>query len=134
VRYILFCVLIGSSVPTIAGSNMEIEKQYSVTYNNCMNSGDAVRGVTPAMGACITAEMALQDRRLNIAYKNVMQRLSAPKKINLRSSERIWIKERDEQCQEEYASYEGGTMASLAYGTCVINETISRTMWLKKYK
>ncbi len=113
---------------------MEIEKQYSVTYNNCMNSGDAVRGVTPAMGACITAEMAYQDTRLNAEYKKVMQGLSATKKIKLRLSERVWIKERDEKCQEEYATYEGGTMASLAYGTCIINETISRTMWLKKYK
>jgi uncharacterized protein YecT (DUF1311 family) len=118
----------------LAAPKSEIEKRYSPTYDYCMNNGDAALGITPAMGACISAEHDVQDGRLNQAYKMVMQRLSASKKIKLRNSEKLWISQRDKDCKEERDSYEGGSMASLVWGTCMINATIKRTMWLEKYK
>jgi uncharacterized protein YecT (DUF1311 family) len=133
-KIILCCVCAGLAGTAFAAPKIDMEKFYSPAYNYCINNGDAGAGVTPAMGACISAEHDVQDARLNQAYKMVMQRLGTSKKARLRNSEKLWIKQRDKNCMKERDSYDGGTMASLVWGTCMIDATINRTMWLEKYK
>jgi uncharacterized protein YecT (DUF1311 family) len=117
-----------------AANTAEIEKRHTKAYDECLNNGDAARGVQPAMNACVALEYERQDGRLNQAYSMVMKRQSAAGKTKLRASQRIWIKQRDRICAAEEKEYEGGTMAPMIFHSCLINETIERTIWLEKYR
>jgi uncharacterized protein YecT (DUF1311 family) len=122
----------GSSASAVPYS--EIEKRHTKAYDECLNNGDAARGVQPAMNACVAMEYERQDGRLNQAYSMVMKRQNAAGKTKLRAAQRIWIKQRDRICAAEEKEYEGGTMAPMIFHSCLINETIERTIWLEKYR
>jgi uncharacterized protein YecT (DUF1311 family) len=133
-RIILVCAIITFAYSAIAKNSPEIEKRYSATYTHCMSTGDAALGVSPAMNACTWAEVELQERQLNRAYKQRMAKLGARQRTALRSDERRWIKLREKDCNAVYESHAGGSMAPLVYGTCMINTAIARTIWLEKYR
>lgn len=133
-RLTFLCALGAFVSPAAAMPIDQIEARYSAAFNECMGSGDAARGVTPAMLACISDEYKVQDTRLNQAYKMVTKRLNASRKAKLRESERQWIKTRDATCKQARDSYDGGSMAPIVWGTCRTNETIKRTMWLENYR
>jgi uncharacterized protein YecT (DUF1311 family) len=107
-----------------------VESAYSATYNHCMETGNAARGVTPAMAACIHAEHGRHDVKLNAAYKRAMARLSPAGRIKLRNDERAWIKRRDAHCAEEASS--GGTIDRINWPMCMLDETIVRTRQLDR--
>lgn len=116
-------------------TNAEVEKRYSAAFNTCVESGDAARGVTPAMAECIDAELDRQDARLNQAYKMVMERLPLKRKTALRTSQRKWIRTRDATCQRAYdAAGGGGTASGLEKLGCLTSETIRRTIFLERYR
>ena len=115
-------------------SHGKIEAQYSREYNQCMNSGEAAEGVTLGILNCNGTEIDRQDARLNQAYKMVMIRLNAAQKSKLRFLERAWVNRRDARCRHEAAPEEGGTLASIIYSGCILNETIARRQWLEAYK
>lgn len=95
---------------------------YSPTYKNCM---DKAGGVTSDMLDCSSAELSLQDTRLNLAYKNAMSALSDESKSRLRDAQRIWIKFRDADCGIYY-NLSGGTMDSLNGAGCELSMTQER--------
>ena len=111
-----------------------VEKRYSAAYNSCMNSGDAAHGVTSGIMDCNGAEIDLQDARLNQAYKMVMSRLDDQQKTVLRTSERNWIKSRDAACKKSVGDEEGGTLGTVMYSNCILDETISRTIYLENHR
>lgn len=109
---------------TICGlSNSALAKEnYSPTYHSCM---DKAGGVTYDMVECSSAELSLQDARLNLAYKNAMSVLSDESKSRLRDAQRIWIKFRDADCGIYY-NLSGGTMDSLNGSGCELSMTQER--------
>lgn len=111
-----------------------VEKRYSATFNGCMASGDAAQGITTGILDCYSPEITAQDARLNQAYKMVMARLNAARKATLRNSERAWIRTRDAQCSKAMDQYEGGSMGRIALASCMLDETIKRTIWLERYR
>lgn len=115
-------------------SRKAIEARYTEAYDTCLNTGDAAKGITPAMRACVSQELQRQDGRLNQAYVTVMKRLSNAKKSRLRTLQRAWIKSREKQCRAEADEYEGGTIAPQIYSGCLLDEAIIRTIWLENYK
>lgn len=115
-------------------TDAEVEKRYSAAFNTCLETGDAARGVTPAMAECIDAELDRQDARLNQAYKMVMGRLPQKRKTALRASQRKWIRTRDATCQRAYDAAGGGTASGLEKLGCLTSETIKRTMFLERYR
>lgn len=115
-------------------TNAEVEKRYSAAFNTCVESGDAARGVTPAMAECIDAELDRQDARLNQAYKMVIERLPLKRKTALRTSQRKWIRTRDATCQRAYDAAGGGTASGLEKLGCLTSETIRRTIFLERYR
>ncbi|WP_323157654.1 lysozyme inhibitor LprI family protein [Pseudomonas fulva] len=82
-------------------------------------------GVTYDMVECSSAELSLQDARLNLAYKNAMGVLSDESKNRLREAQRIWIKFRDADCSIYY-NLSGGTMDSLNGAGCELSMTQER--------
>jgi uncharacterized protein YecT (DUF1311 family) len=113
-------------------SRTAITARYTKAYDECMNTGDAAQGITPAMRLCVSQELDRQDARLNRAYAIVIRRQNVKGKTKLRTLQRVWIKERDTQCRAEADEYEGGTIMPQVYTGCLVDETILRTIWLEK--
>lgn len=129
----LLLLVAGLSTNGHAQTQKQIESRYSKDYQACLATGNAANGVTVAMMDCNDAEINRQDARLNQAYKMVMLRLNGSAKTTLRASERSWIGARDSRCARESASERGGSLENLIYSSCVLDETIKRTMWLEHY-
>ena len=124
----LCAVIIGSA----AARDSKLDSKYSKTYKICMSTGDAAKGVQPAMNSCAADEYNRQDKRLNVTYGNAIVKKSGKGKTALRVSQRKWIIVRDKNCAAEEKKYEGGSIAPLIYFTCMTDETIMRISWLEK--
>jgi uncharacterized protein YecT (DUF1311 family) len=111
-----------------------VQDRYTKAYTECINTGDAARGIQPAMTGCAGLEAERQDKILNTTYARVMSKRTKPAQAKLRLLQRGWIKQRDTTCRQEEAEYEGGTMAPMVFYTCLANESIKRTIWLERYK
>ena len=61
---------------------------------------------TLGMVTCVQAETTLWDQRLNLAYRELMQRSDAGQQQPLKVAQRLWIRYRDANCGF-YASAEG---------------------------
>ena len=103
----------------------------SPALDRCLNSGEAARGVTPAMAACFADDYKRADGELNRAYGAAMQRLSKRRKATLRTSQRAWIKRRDATCAAKLGP-DKGTIQQLNYPNCLAKETRARTAWIKR--
>jgi uncharacterized protein YecT (DUF1311 family) len=127
-------LILALTIAAPSAAKTDVEKRYTKAYDICMSSGDAARGVQPAMNDCASEEYARQDSRLNKVYVAKMGRQSAAGKTKLRGLQRGWIKTRDQKCIAEEKEYEGGSIAPLIFLTCKTNETIMRVMWLERYR
>ncbi len=100
---------------------------YSERFSACMeNSG----GVTVEMLDCIGDEHAVQDQRLNQAYKRLISQLSVSREHDLRAAQRLWIQYRDANCSF-YADPDGGAMASIRAADCGLGMTARRARELE---
>lgn len=106
------------------------EGPLSGTYSACMEKSG---GVTVAMQDCIADELALQDKRLNAAYKALMDKIPAKRKTQLRDAQRKWIAFRDGNCAF-YADPDGGSADRLAANECVVTATAQRAAELENLK
>lgn len=105
----------------------------STQLDRCLNSGDAAKGVTPAMSACFVDDYKRADARLNTVYKATMRRLPTSRQASLRASQRIWIGQRDRACPLDNDPG-AGTIEALNHPGCLAKETRKRTVWLTKYR
>lgn len=119
-----------STAPAGDPAAAAFEARYTPTYNSCLNSGEAAAGVTAAMAECIAAELKVQDDKLNFQYAAAMHRLPADEGVKLRDVQRQWIKDRDAKCRA--AANSGGTIDRLNGPSCLLDETILRTMDLER--
>jgi len=106
----------------------QVREQHSPALDACLNSGDAAKGVSVAMGGCFNAELKLQDDRLNAAYRSAMGKRDAAGKARLRAEERAWIKRRDADCR---AVAVGGTIDMVEIPACLLEATIRRRVTLQ---
>lgn len=65
------------------------------SYGECIKASG---GVVPEMQACIEDEFDYQDARLNNVYRRLLERSEESKKIELESSQKQWLAERDSKC------------------------------------
>lgn len=73
------------------------------------------------------------DEKLNGAYQRIIERLSAPRRGQLRLLERHWLARRKKECTAEADSYSTGSWWPVIYGECFDSRTIVRIEWLKKH-
>jgi uncharacterized protein YecT (DUF1311 family) len=111
--------------PTFTVAQVEAERTPALAQ--CLDSGAAARGVSVAMGGCVNAELALQDARLDAAYRKAMAQLDDAGRARLRAEELDWIRRRDSQCAEQAT---GGTIDMVDVPACRLDETISRRLTL----
>ncbi len=107
------------------------ERRLSAAYDACVKAAD---GVMPDLIQCTQEEHAQQDARLNQAYRMVMPHLSASRRTTLRTGQRAWIRERDRTCQRAWSDAGGGQASDLEQSSCLLRQTIARTMWLERYR
>ena len=112
-----------------AAAQTDVEGEYSAQYALCLNSGDAAKGVTPAMANCIHQELNRQDRRLNVAYAAAMKRRGSKGRAALRDVQRRWIRQRDADCAKTLT---GGTIDRLNQPGCHLSMTTRRAVELER--
>jgi uncharacterized protein YecT (DUF1311 family) len=99
-------------------------------YKKCM---DEANGITSEMHGCLADELARQDKMLNDTYKAVMDSMvSDAQKIKLRDAEREWIKRTATKCNAAGKESAGGSAEPLMIDDCYIQETETRTLYLRK--
>ncbi|MFZ4538668.1 lysozyme inhibitor LprI family protein [Propionivibrio sp.] len=102
------------------------DSMLSGTYNACMKEAVSM----PDMTDCAAGEAALQDKRLNVAWKVAIA--NTADKVVLRSAQRQWIKARDKQCAMVGDS--GGQNDALVAADCVASFTAKRAKELETIK
>lgn len=105
----------------------------SSQLDRCLSSGEAARGVTPAMSACFTDDFKRADATLNNTYKATMARLPRARQFKLRASQRAWIQQRDRQCPLDN-SPGAGTIEMSNHPACLARQTRLRTTWLSRFR
>ena len=77
-------------------------KGITTTFYTCI---DKAGTDTVAVGACLSAEKATQDARLNTTYKALLSKLNDKAKGKLIIAERTWLKLQDENGEFENSLY-----------------------------
>jgi uncharacterized protein YecT (DUF1311 family) len=103
-----------------------------MTRAQCLDSGDAHRGVMSAMFECEHIELTRLDVILNKIYKSARQTLTPAQSRQLQLLERRWITHRDQQCDAEQVET-GEQDGILMWYICQIQETEKRIQWLKSH-
>lgn len=91
------------------------------TYEKCVEAAESNGDIL----ACANDELEAQDARLNAAYKAAIS--STDDKDALRSAQRLWVKQRDEECAlEKYDQLASGMNAMIAATDCLAMVTTVR--------
>jgi uncharacterized protein YecT (DUF1311 family) len=131
-RNTLTCCLLSANVLLgvvhADSSSTEDINKLRPAYTDCLNKAAAVTAPTRE---CMNTELAYQNRRLNKAYKDLMDKLDASNKSKLLDDERTWIKYRDSICADVIYGIEQPELAGLG---CSVEETAERAtdleIWL----
>jgi uncharacterized protein YecT (DUF1311 family) len=81
-------------------------------------------GSTAEMVECLKAQTAQWDKRMTIAYQQVMKNAAAAQRDQLRAAQRLWIQYRDANCL--YYGMGEGTIARVDAGECLRRMTEAR--------
>lgn len=74
----------------------------------------------------------IRDAELLQTYLRLSATLDGKKKRRLLDDQAAWLRDREERCQKAVAEYEGGTMASAAYGALYLSMTVARNKVLEQ--
>lgn len=94
--------------------------------DNCKNPQSQL-----AMNTCAAKDYEREDARLNQNYRELVAKLDAERKSQLKEVQLAWIKFRDLQCEYDSAQYQGGTIYSLVHSSCLLQMTKQRNKDLK---
>lgn len=93
----------GSAAAAPAGSGL------SATFTSCR---DSAQGAV-AQAACLSAERARQDQRLNQVYKHLQTRLTGTSRTRLVAAQRAWLQSRTRDGELEAALYDDSQPGNL---------------------
>lgn len=113
-----FCV---SSYSAAAASN-------SGEYSKCLAKAEAV---DPVILECMESEYDRQDKRLNTAYKNLLNGLSGTRKKQLQDIQRLWLKYTEANCGFYYGD-SGGSLDRQISFQCSIDARAARATELER--
>ncbi len=86
-------------------------------------------GNTFQMVECLKGKTAQWDKRLNLAYQQVMKDASPKQQEQLRAAQRLWVQYRDANCL--YYGLGEGTIARIEAGSCMLSMTETRARELE---
>jgi uncharacterized protein YecT (DUF1311 family) len=105
------------------------QENLSAEYSKCIEQSGAT---DPGMLDCAVAEAERQDKRLNDAYKKLMNELKSERRIELQEAQRLWLKYTEAHCNL-YLDPDGGTAAKLAASECPVLAKASRAKELENF-
>lgn len=119
-----------AATPALAVDAARIEARYTPAFERCLESPDGQS--TAGMVQCAGAELEIQDRALNAAYRDLTSDMNARQKANLVKAQRAWIAFRDADCQARYDS-DWGTLSTITANMCMLRRTVERTIELEEF-
>ena len=131
-RLLLTLAALGAlaATPALAVDDAKIEARYSPGFNKCLESPDGQS--TAGMVQCAGAELEVQDRALNAAYRDLSSGMNARQKDNLVKAQRAWIAFRDADCAARYDP-DWGTISTINANMCMLRRTVERTIELEEF-
>jgi uncharacterized protein YecT (DUF1311 family) len=108
----------------------EAPKGITTTFYSCI---DKAGSDTIAIGACLSAEKATQDGRLNTTYKALLGKLKGKAKEQLVSAERAWLDSHNKNGDFEVSLYGDGSAADMQVTQNEIFRLCERANTLEKY-
>ena len=106
------------AAPALCGAEM-----YDAEYKRCEKAS------TAGIVQCVQDQAKQWDRRLNVAYKELMARSDTAQQMPLKAAQRLWIKYRDANCGF-YAAGEG-SISQIESAECLRAMTMQRTCELR---
>lgn len=103
------------------------ERPLRDSYYECATNND---GSVWDMQGCVETEFEYQDARLNVAYRDVMAKLSDEQKSRLKDEERRWISARDSACS--WDAQAEGQARRIEANICALKKTADRAAVLEK--
>ena len=119
-----------AATPALAVDDAKIEARYSPAFDKCLESPDGQS--TAGMVQCAGAELEVQDRALNAAYRDLSSGMNARQKDNLVKAQRAWIAFRDADCAARYDP-DWGTISTINANMCMLQRTVERTIELEEF-
>jgi uncharacterized protein YecT (DUF1311 family) len=92
----------------------------------CTDAGTQVE-----MNDCAGKEYKTADAALNRVYQQLVAKLEAEEKTQLKMAQTAWIKYRDTNCEFVADQYKGGTIRPMIYALCLADVTRNRSAELK---
>ena len=83
------------------------------------------------MNICWGNQYKAADAQLNKTYQQLIARLDADEKAQLKNVEATWLKYRDANCEFVADQYKGGSIRPMIYAMCMADVTTNRTTELK---
>ncbi|MFN6492666.1 lysozyme inhibitor LprI family protein [Nostoc sp. DedQUE03] len=127
VNILAFSSLYTPSVTT-ASTTSNLPKMHLAQKLNCNNAQTQA-----AINECTKLSYQNADKKLNQVYQQLLPNLNRTRKQKLIAAQQAWIKFRDSNCEFEKSAYEGGSLASTIYFSCLENTTKERTQQLQEY-
>lgn len=118
------------ATPALAVDAEQIEARYTQAFEQCLESPDGQS--TAGMVQCAAAELEVQDRALNAAYRDLTSDMNPRQKANLVKAQRAWIAFRDADCQARYDP-DWGTISTINANMCMLRRTVERTIELETF-
>src|SRR5690606_39114990 len=115
-RVLLFAL---AAVPLASAAEM-----YDAEYQACSQSS------TVGIVKCVDEAGQKWDKRLNIAYKALMERSEPRQNAALKTAQRLWIQYRDANCS--FYAANGGSIGQIEAYECVRAMTKARTCELDR--
>lgn len=119
-----------AATPALAVDAAQIEARYTPAFEQCLESPDGQS--TAGMVQCAAAELEVQDKALNAAYRDLVSDMNARQKANLVKAQRAWIAFRDADCQARYDP-DWGTLSTINANMCMLRRTVERTIELEEF-
>jgi uncharacterized protein YecT (DUF1311 family) len=88
-------------------------------------------GTQVEMNDCAGREYKAADAALNRVYQQLVAKLEAEEKTELKAAQTAWIKYRDTNCEFVADQYKGGTIRPMIYALCLADVTRNRSAELK---
>ncbi|BBD67580.1 hypothetical protein NIES4072_51220 [Nostoc commune NIES-4072] len=119
---------LNSPTVTIAGTTPDLQEMRLVQRVNCNNPQTQI-----AINECAKLSYQRADKKLNQAYQQLLPTLETSRKQKLIAAQLAWLKFRDTNCEFERSRYEGGSIASSIYSSCLENTTKLHTQELQEF-
>ena len=107
-----------------------VEARKSLEWGTCVQGARTTR----QSGTCQAEEFLRRNAELNHVWHVTLRGPSAANRRAFIAAQRKWVAARDPFCRKEADRYKGGTISPVIYGSCRVELTIRRTLWLESLK